>query len=328
MTLLKTLSSIITITGCVLITFLIRRKITFKKLPFNFAIFRKAEKEEKDDSQHHSPKWLCPNWLGKPYVLTNPNWIKVGHVERLYIEPLNSGEKVSYPTLKFTNHGIIVEKENSVIWDRMFQIYNEETKELQSSDNLEDILLICTEINEPLVNMHTAEMSDLTIDLNKVTSKTGKIVAELKTHWIVIRYVDCGDEAAAWMNEYFRKSTLRLLRAEYDIIGEREADLITDAEAWKLMMLTRYTVITSESLKEYDKGGHLKFFKIQPNILISASPFPAYAEKDWDWMMIGNVILKKIIPAKRYACIISHLLVIISRSLGCSIFCADPKYSE
>ncbi|XP_011883802.1 PREDICTED: uncharacterized protein LOC105570956 isoform X2 [Vollenhovia emeryi] len=43
------------------------------------------------------------------------------------------------------------------------------------------------------------------------------MLAKLEPNWILIKSIDCGDEAAEWLNTCLRKSSLRLIRAEYEI---------------------------------------------------------------------------------------------------------------
>lgn len=41
----------------------------------------------------------------------------------------------------------------------------------------------------------------VTIDLDKEIRDNRKIVRELKTSWIEIKYIDCGEEVAKWLNK-------------------------------------------------------------------------------------------------------------------------------
>lgn len=126
--------------------FLIRRK----KFTFKFSIYSKTLKTKEDnlldyDSEHdyceihklpntwaesegiqfkEEEEYKSQNYNSKQnsckiLELPNPNWVKIGHVEKLYMYPLNTGVKKSCSTLKFTQQGIILKKKEFTLWDRL-----------------------------------------------------------------------------------------------------------------------------------------------------------------------------------------------------------------
>lgn len=102
------------ITSCAVIIFLIRpRKFQ------HFISLKKVLKKDKNDSQDdNSQKNKSQEQIINCPELSNPNWIKIGSVKRLYIYPL-TGCRTAFPTLKFTKYGISTESEGMTVWDRL-----------------------------------------------------------------------------------------------------------------------------------------------------------------------------------------------------------------
>jgi len=84
----------------------------------------------------------------------------------------------------------------------------------------------------------------------------------------------------------------------------------------------RYIVITYETMKNFIALPPQKLFKIQQHIMISSPLYPPFAEKDWEWIRIGKIIMRKIMPVSRYVCIslvIFFFVIFMSRSFRTSI---------
>ncbi|XP_011864985.1 PREDICTED: uncharacterized protein LOC105560457 [Vollenhovia emeryi] len=105
-----------------------------------FSKFRKEEKlkEEKSDSQNSNSEQDCPEIPGLP----NPNWVKVGHVKKLNICPVDTGESLPWRTLQFTQGGIFMEYDGMIFWDKMFRVYDKKAKRFLIGQELESILIL------------------------------------------------------------------------------------------------------------------------------------------------------------------------------------------
>ncbi|KYQ60483.1 hypothetical protein ALC60_00466 [Trachymyrmex zeteki] len=220
MTLLKNWSSIITFTSGAVVMFLMRQ--------IKYSTIYETLKEK------------IYNWKNNNYnisELPNPNWIKIGKVKELHIHPLASGDRTKCSKLKFTPYGAITKQKGLILQDKMFHIYDEKTKQFQNTHTRTAIQLVRADmLSESHVQFSLADYK-VTIDLDKEIRDNRKIVRELKTSWIEIKYIDCGEEVAKWLNNTLCTSTLRIVRVEYDIIDEpiMEKDMMkknTDDEAW------------------------------------------------------------------------------------------------
>ncbi|XP_018395124.1 PREDICTED: uncharacterized protein LOC108773716 [Cyphomyrmex costatus] len=132
--------------------------------------------------------------------------------------------------------------------------------------------------------MFRADFSEIIIDLDEET-KIRKVVRELITSWIIISIL--------------RTSSLRVALIEYDIIDEPviEEDMLRENkidEAWEIFLsLTGYTAITLNTMGEF-VCNTTHYLKIQPHIIVSAPKSPLFAEENWEWIRIGNIVMKKI----------------------------------
>ncbi|XP_011883801.1 PREDICTED: mitochondrial amidoxime reducing component 2-like isoform X1 [Vollenhovia emeryi] len=158
------------------------------------------------------------------------------------------------------------------------------------------------------------------------------MLAKLEPNWILIKSIDCGDEAAEWLNTCLRKSSLRLIRAEYEItdksILNRNDVLILneeDVENWDFTALTHCVVVTQESLEMFYYSDPLAV-KLRPHILISSPGYPAFAEQTWEWIKIGNVITRNLMPVLRCVYIVCYVAQRIKYLLD--VFFVQIQYSE
>ncbi|XP_011883958.1 PREDICTED: uncharacterized protein LOC105571096 [Vollenhovia emeryi] len=101
----------------------------------------------------------------------------------------------------------------------MFRVYDKKANRFLIGQELESILILRAidlhETGGKFVFLPNTPI--LNVDIDKKTSKTRKMLAKLEPNWILIKSIDCGDEAAEWLNTCLRKSSLRLIRAEYEI---------------------------------------------------------------------------------------------------------------
>lgn len=49
--------------------------------------------------------------------LSDPNWVKVGKVDELYIYPVKSGGKLRTDNVRCNRNGMITTSNNCVVWD-------------------------------------------------------------------------------------------------------------------------------------------------------------------------------------------------------------------
>ncbi|EFN82963.1 hypothetical protein EAI_05365 [Harpegnathos saltator] len=181
-------------------------------------------------------------------------WVKIGKVTNLHAYPLVSGRPSAVEECQVKFEGMYMFKYGKLInWDRAFVVYNMNTKCIMTTSNFPSLHEVNLSIEDNYIMLQAAEMPTLCIKLND-----NEIIE--CTYWCcenipLPKFVcsDCGDEAAQWLSNV--------------LISPVPYDNITDI------------------LKMFEPGEI-----ICPNIVIMTSNI--IMEKKWEWIKIGNVIIK------------------------------------
>ncbi|KAK2582550.1 hypothetical protein KPH14_004841 [Odynerus spinipes] len=240
-------------------------------------------------------------------------WVKVARVEELYYYPLKSGRGKAVGECKFTEHGISIESNGLFsLNDRMFLVYNEETRRFKTGREYPTMILVSlSAVDERKVKLEAVGMPSVVFRVPEKTEKSSAIV-ECTMWWgEPVKCIDCGPEPAEWLSR-FLTGTNSGLRLGFSLFDKRQLtkgpwerftkvyNNLKDEDTGLFADLTSYMLMSSQSLDMLNEKLEtpVPALQFRPNIVVSGEgPF---VEDTWEWIKIGDrAIIRNVKPCSR-----------------------------
>lgn len=267
---------------------------------------KKVEVEKKEEKREKQEKIETSDF---PEL----KWVKVGKVEELYYYPLKSGRGKAVGECKFTEYGISVENDGVYsLRDRMFLVYNEETRRFQTGREYPTMILVSLSgSSESKVKLEAVGMPSVVFRVPEKTEKSSVIV-ECTMWWgETVKCIDCGPVPAEWLSRFLTgtNSGLRLGLALTDrrqlMKGPWERftkvyNNLRDEDTGLFADLTSYMLMSSQSLNKLNERLEtpVPALQFRPNIVVSGEE--PFAEDSWEWIKIGDrAIIRNVKPCPR-----------------------------
>ncbi|KAK5644009.1 hypothetical protein RI129_007854 [Pyrocoelia pectoralis] len=230
-------------------------------------------------------------------------WEAVGVVKNLYLYPLKSGKYIELQTALCTEYGVKMPTISNIhqLADRSFVVYNPSDKKFQTARTIPQLVLITmSAVGHDRVQFTAPNVPNLVIKVpNALNDQT---VTIRQHHEERILAIDCGDEAAEWISQYALEDGTGLRIAYHDGKQRRNINVshqnylktysrISNAATGLHSDLSSYMLMNEASVNDLrDKMSEpISVLNFRPNILVEG--VPAFAEDDWKWVKIGDVIL-------------------------------------
>lgn len=246
--------------------------------------------------------------------LPNPNWVRVGQVQELYIYPLKSGRGKDIRECFFSEYGITVRSKGRVdLRDRMFLVYSKETGRFQTGRNYPTMILVTlSAVDEFKVRLEAVGMPSVVFSLPEDSQEQRREAVECKMWWgEPIKCIDCGPEPAEWLSR-FLTGTSSGLRLGYTCMEKRNPDTgpwekfcktydkLSVDDGGLFSDVTSYMLMNSTSLKKLNEKLErpVPALQFRPNIVICGPD--AFAEDAWEWIKIGErAVIRNVKPCPR-----------------------------
>lgn len=239
---------------------------------------------------------------------TPGTWKEVGTVEKLSIYPLKSGRRVELVQAECTNLGLRQTEENEKMFklrDRFLIVFTEQEHEFRTARNHPKLMLITISKHEDHLKLDAPTMSTLHLKIPEV-NVSEKI--SVKFHYgEIVHTTDCGNKAASWLSELIleKESGLRLgyndgsyertlmvpkaLTDYYKHLSNSSIGLYSD--------LASVLLVNQKSVDDLNKrleNSSVTSNNFRPNIVIDGLNMEPYAEDEWEWIKIGEVLFRNI----------------------------------
>lgn len=236
-------------------------------------------------------------------------WEQVGTVKRLNIYPLKSGHRIELQKAECTEFGLKQTAEDEKVLqlrDRSLVVYGERDFEFRTARTYPKMVLID-------VSVHDGE--HLAIDAPTMRTLYVKIPSkedykQMKIKWHLgeeVQGIDCGDEAAAWFSRYILEMDSGLRLAYNDASKRRDITKthkflldyyknLSNEATGLFSDLTSVMIVNQASVNDLVKkigGTDITIDNFRPNIVVDGNIEP-YSEDDWDWIKIGDVVLRNV----------------------------------
>ncbi|XP_076294763.1 mitochondrial amidoxime-reducing component 1 isoform X2 [Lasioglossum baleicum] len=243
--------------------------------------------------------------------LPDPNWVKVGQVQELYVYPMKSGRGRNVAECEFTELGICIESEGKfTLRDRMFLVYNEESGRFQTGRNYPTLILVTlSAVDEDKVRLEAVGMPSVVFSVPKCTEENVEAVQCTMWWGEPVKCIDCGPEPAEWLSR-FLTGTSSGLRLGYSMLNRRDLSVWTkftkvystlETEDTGLFSdLASYMLMNTKSVDALNEKLErpVPALQFRPNIVVSGPE--AFVEDNWEWVKIGEkVVIRNVKPCTR-----------------------------
>ncbi|CAH0560991.1 unnamed protein product [Brassicogethes aeneus] len=243
-------------------------------------------------------------------------WKEVAFLEQLHLYPLKSGRKIDLETADCTDVGIM----ESIKFDKSFRlkdrslvVYSSKDKEAKTARTHPKLLLI--EIETTDMNYITINAPNMRTLFVKIPNREeNEVVNIIQFNGEPINSIDCGDEAGHWFSQYLieKDEGMRLayndgkkrrnvekyypkLPKYYKNFGNETTGLHHDIGT--LMLMNQVSVDDLNQKLDYDK--QISTTQFRPNFIINGKDLKPFVEDDWDWIKIGDVIVRSVMECTR-----------------------------
>ncbi|XP_018364928.1 PREDICTED: uncharacterized protein LOC108762430 [Trachymyrmex cornetzi] len=238
--------------------------------------------------------------------LHNPNWVRVGNVQYMFIYPIKGGKKMQHNFFRYNHNGMITQYSRSqVFWDGMYLLYNQQTKRILHWSNTSLLGSISVDMTQDGTKIFNSSLLN-NLDILCITEQSIKENSRIcyYSSWQTgrpLKLIDHGDEAAEWITKGLKfDAPIRLLERSCDplieesnIIRENWIDYCgkystrSDEKPEKFADLTRCVLMTEVTLHKLLREATNVYnnYVIRPNIVVSTpqSTLP-FSEEDWEWI--------------------------------------------
>ncbi|XP_011137044.1 mitochondrial amidoxime reducing component 2-like [Harpegnathos saltator] len=267
-------------------------------------------------------------------------WVQVGRVRNMCLYPMFAGKAMDLPVCQFDLCGLSAINNNCQIQNHMFIIYNQKTKhKYEETCNPVLSTLEIIPMSNHIMLLKASGMHELILDLMKI-QESFQIIPYYESlnhkHLVELRCLDCGKEAAEWVSRCLDKPDLRLgfnkpgsMMRElywnqfgqlYSLNGKDRESMVCYAELPNCTLVSeRSHTIINEKLSQFI---HMRQFI--PNIIVTPYRSSPFFEINWEWIKIGDAVIRNINPWGRYSDIepknLPIDLVIQLMTLTCNVY--------
>ncbi|XP_074025964.1 mitochondrial amidoxime-reducing component 1 [Leptinotarsa decemlineata] len=244
-------------------------------------------------------------------------WRPVAKVKKLYIYPMKSGRRLVVNRAECSKEGLMESEKfdkSFRLRDRCFVVYQEGTLECKTSRHYNKLVLVgvvAYGINS--VTFHAPFMENLNMRVPSRRDAREVILRFYKNEPVNI--LDCGNEAAKWISYCIldKHYGLRLgyndgahKRIHLPEIFKDEEDYyqrgISSDSAGLNAFLSAIMLMTQTSVDDVNgkmKNPPVPVESYRPSILVEDKNLQPFEEDNWEWIRIGNVVMKNVIECLR-----------------------------
>ncbi|XP_050300005.1 mitochondrial amidoxime-reducing component 1-like isoform X2 [Anthonomus grandis grandis] len=238
------------------------------------------------------------------------SWEEVGKLTKLNLYPLKSGHRIELVKAECTEFGLKQADEGdnvNQLRDRCLVVYSENDNEFRTARTYPKMVLIDVSIHDDqylAVDAPTMRTLYVKIPNNDVNPES--FVRLHKGEKIYA--IDCGDEAASWFSRYILEKDSGLRLGFHDASRRRDIskthktilDYYTNLSSNSTGLysdLTAVLLVNHQSIRDLNKRigtSSVTVDNFRPNVVVDGPNLKPYAEDDWEWIKIGDVVLKNV----------------------------------
>lgn len=236
-------------------------------------------------------------------------WEEVGKITKLNLYPLKSGHRIELTQAECTEFGLRLTGDEGAfqLRDRCLVVYSEKDNEFRTARTYPKMVLIDVSIHDDnYLAVDAPTMRTLYVKIpNSKENKTSFIRLHKGEE---IYAIDCGDEAASWFSRYILEKDTGLRLGFHDASRRRDLSKthknildyytnISNSSTGLYSDLTAVLLVNQRSVSDLNKrigSSSVTIDNFRPNVVVDGPNLEAYAEDNWDWIKIGDVVFRNV----------------------------------
>ncbi|XP_030745521.1 mitochondrial amidoxime reducing component 2-like [Sitophilus oryzae] len=247
----------------------------------------------------------------KKEILIIPwRWEEIGKLTRLNLYPLKSGHRIELSQAECTEFGLRQTKDDEEVFqlrDRCLVVYSESDNEFRTARTYPKMVLIDVSVHDDkYLAVDAPTMRTLYVKIPNSQDNKNTLVRLHKGEEIFA--IDCGDEAASWFSRYILEKDNGLRLGFHDASRGRDItkthknilDYYINLSNYSTGLysdLTAILLVNQASIRDLNKRINKSTVSVdnfRPNVIVDGPCLEPYAEDQWEWIKIGDVVLRNV----------------------------------
>ncbi|XP_066254139.1 mitochondrial amidoxime reducing component 2-like [Euwallacea similis] len=238
------------------------------------------------------------------------SWEEVGKLTKLNLFPLKSGHRIELTKAECTEFGLKHCKEDTgryQLRDRCLVVYSEKDNEFRTARTYPKMVLIDVSVHDD--NYLAVDAPTMRTLYVKIPTKDDNEESFIRLHrGEEIYAIDCGDEPASWFSRYILQKDSGLRLGYHDATRRRDIKKthktimdyytnLTNSSTGLYSDITSVLLLNQASVRDLNKrigNSSVTVDNFRPNVVIDGPALQPYAEDNWDWIKIGDVVLRNV----------------------------------
>eukprot|EP00058_Branchiostoma_floridae_P027706 XP_002613197.1 hypothetical protein BRAFLDRAFT_278045 [Branchiostoma floridae] len=224
-------------------------------------------------------------------------YVPVGHVSKIYVHPVKSCRGLEVGEAEVTKQGLRLEG----VMDRHLLVLDEKDHFVTARTEPSMILITPRCIGDGQVRLEAPGMDPL----NVPKPNTDGRVIDVTIWDIEGEAMDCGPEAADWLEKYFGKPGFKLvmstpgLKKRCPVNHKRYKGIATKNDKVGFQDQTALMLTSEASLDDLNNklATPVAMRNFRPNIVVAGCE--AFQEDDWQYVRIGDAEIRRMLPCDR-----------------------------
>ncbi|XP_048516477.1 mitochondrial amidoxime reducing component 2 isoform X1 [Dendroctonus ponderosae] len=240
-------------------------------------------------------------------------WEEVGKLTKLNLFPLKSGHRIELHKAECTKYGLRQTKDEDAVQlrdssnFRCLVVYSEKDNEFRTARTYPKMVLIDVSVHDDkYLAVDVPTMRTLYVQIPIKDENKESFIRLHKGEEIYA--IDCGDEAASWFSRYILGKDVGLRLGFHDASRSRNISKthktildyytnLTNSSTGLYSDLTAVLLVNHASVRDLNARigtSSVSVDNFRPNVVVDGPQLEAYAEDDWDWIKIGDVVLRNV----------------------------------
>lgn len=238
------------------------------------------------------------------------SWEEVGKLTKLNLYPLKSGHRIELLQAECTEFGLkqTADQESAFqLRDRCLVVYSENDNEFRTARTYPKMVLIDVSVHDGnYLAVDAPTMRTLYVKIPNNEDNQESVVRLHKGEEIYA--IDCGDEAALWLSRYILEKDSGLRLGYHDASRRRDISKthktildyyvnLSNSSTGLYSDLTAVLLVNHASVRDLNKRigtSSVTVDNFRANVVVDGPNLEPYAEDSWEWIKIGDVVLKNV----------------------------------
>ncbi|XP_003702244.1 mitochondrial amidoxime-reducing component 1 [Megachile rotundata] len=236
-------------------------------------------------------------WTSRQKDKLPSEWRRVGELSNMLVFPVKSLGPIRMNAMECTQLGL----KSGWLRDRTLMLIDLNGRFVTARQHPK-MVQVSPSVTESVLTLSAPGMMSMSIDLSQVNGKGFRVAVWGQP----VQACDCGEEAARWLSRFilqedtgFRLVYYPLSHPTREVRQKNKYFPLTCEDTGAYPDATSYNLINESSVAELNSrlDNPVIWEQFRPNFVVKGAV--PYEEDSWEWVKIGDVIFKNVMPCTR-----------------------------